>query len=302
MVLASVNWGQAIADALALGALYGLVAVGIGLVFGVLRLVNFAYGELITCGAYVLAFTFGWPRVVSILLCIGAVVSLALAQELLAFRPLRRTGASPATMLVATFAVSFLLQAIYLLAFGSRGQIVGTLGTLNRAFIVDGVAIRWILLVTVVTGVVLLAATAALLDRTSVGLHIRAAAVDFRTSRILGVRANRVILLSFVVSGVLAAAVSVLYTVSNPLVQPSMGVPITIFALVGVVVGGLDRLWSAALGGFTVGLVYGLFADVLSSTSSVYLPSVVYGLVIVVLLLRPAGLFGSRHSRQVERV
>jgi branched-chain amino acid transport system permease protein len=205
-------------------------------------------------------------------------------------------------MLVATFAVSFLLQAIYLLAFGSRGQIVGTLGTLNRAFTVDGVAIRWILLVTVVTGIVLLAATAALLDRTNVGLHIRAAAVDFRTSRILGVRANRVILLSFVISGVLAAAVSVLYTVSNPLVQPSMGVPITIFALVGVVVGGLDRLWSAALGGFTVGLVYGLFADVLSSTSSVYLPSVVYGLVIVVLLVRPAGLFGSRHSRQVERV
>jgi branched-chain amino acid transport system permease protein len=302
VILAAVNWGQAIADALALGALYGLVAVGIGLVFGVLRLVNFAYGELITCGAYVLAFTFGWPRPISILLCVGAVVALALAQELLAFRPLRRTGASPATMLVATFAVSFLLQAVYLLAFGSRGQIVGTLGTLNRAFTVDGVDIRWILLVTVVTGIALLAATAALLDRTNVGLHIRAAATDFRTSRILGVRANRVILLSFVISGVLAAAVSVLYTVSNPLVQPSMGVPITIFALVGVVVGGLDRLWSAALGGFTVGFVYGLFSDALSSTSSVYLPSVVYGLVVVVLLLRPAGLFGPLRGAQAERV
>jgi branched-chain amino acid transport system permease protein len=302
VILAAVNWGQAIADALALGALYGLVAVGIGLVFGVLRLVNFAYGELITCGAYVLAFTFGWPRAISIALCIGAVVALALAQELLAFRPLRRTGASPATMLVATFAVSFLLQAVYLLAFGSRGQIVGTLGTLNRAFTVDGVDIRWILLVTVVTGIALLAATAALLDRTNVGLHIRAAATDFRTSRILGVRANRVILLSFVISGVLAAAVSVLYTVSNPLVQPSMGVPITIFALVGVVVGGLDRLWSAALGGFTVGFVYGLFSDALSSTSSVYLPSVVYGLVVVVLLLRPAGLFGPLRGAQAERV
>jgi branched-chain amino acid transport system permease protein len=101
---------------------------------------------------------------------------------------------------------------------------------------------------------------------------------------------------------VLAAAVSVLYTVSNPLVQPSMGVPITIFALVGVVVGGMDRLWSAALGGFVVGLVYGLFSDVMSSTSSVYLPSVVYGLVIVVLLVRPSGLFGAFRSQQEERV
>jgi branched-chain amino acid transport system permease protein len=301
-VLAAVNWGQAIADAIALGALYGLVAVGIGLVFGVLRLVNFAYGELITIGAYVLAYTYGWPRPVSILLCVGAVVALALVQEFVAFRPLRRSGASPATMLVATFAVSFLLQAIYLLAFGSRGQIVGTLGPLNSAFQIAGVDIRWILVVTVVTGIVLLLLTAALLERTSIGLHIRAAAADFRTSRILGVRANRVIMLSFVISGVLAAAVSVLYTVSNPLVQPSMGVPITIFALVGVVVGGMDRLWSAALGGFVVGVVYGLFSDVMSSTSSVYLPSVVYGLVIVVLLLRPGGLFGAWRSQQVERV
>jgi branched-chain amino acid transport system permease protein len=285
------NWGQAIADAIALGALYGVVAVGIGLVFGVMRLINFAYGELITAGAYVLAYTSGWPPVVAIVTCFAAVIALALAQERIAFRPLRRSGATPATMLVATFAVSFLLQAIYLLAFGTRGKVVGTLGQLNSAFTVNGVDIRWIVLVTTVTGVALLAATATLLNRTSVGLHLRAAAHDFRTARILGVRANRVIGLSFVVAGFLAAAVSVLYTVSNPLVQPSMGVPITIFALVGVVVGGLDRLWSAALGGFAVGFVYGMFGDLLSSQASPYLPSVVYGAVILVLLLRPAGLF-----------
>jgi len=297
-----VNWGQAIADAISLGSLYGLVAVGIGLVFGVLRLINFAYGELITAGAYVLAYTNGWPAPIAIALCIAAVIALALAQEWVAFRPLRRHGASPAAMLVATFAVSFLLQAIYLLAFGTRGQIVGTLGQLNTAFTVDGVDIRWIALVSTVSGIALLVATALLLNRTRVGLHLRAAAHDFRTARILGVRANRVIAFSFVIAGVLAASVSVLYTVSNPLVQPQLGVPITIFALVGVVVGGLDRLWTAALGGFAVGFVYGMFGDVLSSQQSVYLPSVVYGAVIVVLLLRPAGLFAPFRARQVERV
>jgi branched-chain amino acid transport system permease protein len=297
-----VNWGQGIADAIALGALYGVVAVGIGLVFGVMRLINFAYGELITAGAYVLAYTSGWPPALAIVACVAAVVALALAQERVAFRPLRRSGASPATMLVATFAVSFLLQAIYLLAFGTRGQIVGTLGQLNTAFTIRGVDIRWIVLVTTVTGVALLAATAALLNRTELGLHLRAAAHDFRTARLLGVRANRVIGLSFVLAGVLAAAVSVLYTVSNPLVQPAMGVPITIFALIGVVVGGLDRLWSAALGGFAVGFVYGMFGDLLSSAASPYLPSVVYGAVILVLLLRPAGLFAPLRAREVERV
>ena len=296
------NWGQALTDAVALGALYGVVAVGIGLVFGVMRLINFAYGELITAGAYVLAYTSGWPPAVAIVMCFAAVIALALAQERIAFRPLRRSGAAPATMLVATFAVSFLLQAIYLLAFGTRGQIVGTLGRLNSAFTVGGVDVRWIVVVTTVSGVALLAATAALLNRTNTGLHLRAAAYDFRTARILGVRANRVIGLSFVVAGFLAAAVSILYTVSNPLVQPSMGVPITIFALVGVVVGGLDRLWSAALGGFAVGFVYGLSGDLLSSQASPYLPSVVYGAVILVLLLRPAGLFAPWRARQVERV
>jgi branched-chain amino acid transport system permease protein len=297
-----VNWGQAIANAISLGALYGLVAVGIGLVFGVMRLINFAYGELITAGAYVLAYTSRWPAPLAIITCVVAVVALALAQERIAFRPLRRMGASPAAMLVATFAVSFLLQAIYLLAFGTRGQIVGTLGQLNRAFTVDGVDIRWIALVATITGGVLLLGTGALLNRTTMGLHVRAAAQDFRTARILGVRADRVIGFSFVVAGVLAAAVSVLYTVSNPLVQPQMGVPITIFALVGVVVGGLDRLWSAALGGFAVGFVYGMFGDLLSSQQTVYLPAVVYGSVILVLLLRPAGLFAPFRARQVERV
>jgi branched-chain amino acid transport system permease protein len=211
-------------------------------------------------------------------------------------------GASPATMLVATFAVSFLLQAIYLLAFDSRGRAVSTLGQLNAAFTVDGVNIRWILLVTTVTGIVLLLATALLLNRTSIGLHVRAATQDFRTARILGVRANRVIALSFVVAGALAAAVSVLYTVSNPFVEPDTGVQITIFALIGVVVGGLERLTTATLGGFAVGFVYGMFGDLLSSGQSVYLPSVVYGAVIVVLLLRPAGLFAPLRAGQVERV
>lgn len=291
---------QSLVDAIGLGAIYGLVAVGIGLVFGVMRLVNFAYGELITAGGYTLAYLNGQKPVVAILACFAVVIALALLQERVAFRPLR--NASPATMLVATFAVSFLLQAIYLLAFGSRGKIVGTLGNLNHAVTIGGVDVRWISIVSALVGIVVLAATAGMLDRTPIGLHLRAAAADFRTARILGVRANRVIGFSFVVSGALAAIVSLLITVQQPLVTPDYGVQITIFALVGVVVGGLDRLLSATLGGFAIGFVYSLVGSVLPSSSSVYLPSVVYGLVIVVLLVRPAGLFAPLGQRATERV
>ena len=129
---------QAVIDGIALGAVYGVVAVGIGLVFGVMRLVNLAYGELITAGAYTLAFLSGQTAVVAILACFAVVIVMSLVLERVAFRPLR--GASPATMLIASFAISFLLQNVYLLAFGSRGSTIGTLGGLNTAIAIGTLA------------------------------------------------------------------------------------------------------------------------------------------------------------------
>lgn len=282
---------QSIIDGVGLGAVYAVAAVGISLVFGVMRLVNLAYGEIITAGAFTLAFLGGVPAPLAILACVGACVAVALLQERIAFRPLR--GASPMTMLVATFAISFLLQNVYLLAFGSRGDTVSTLGNLNEAIAVGSLRIRYITIVAVVVGALLLGGLSLLLTRTRIGLELRAASIDFRTARLLGVRANRVIACAFALSGLLAAAVAVLLTVSSPLVTPDFGVQITLFALIGVVVGGLDRLVTGTIGGFAIGFATAFFGDQLPSSSSVYLPSVVYGLVIVVLLVRPRGLFSS---------
>jgi branched-chain amino acid transport system permease protein len=294
-----VTYLQSIIDGIGLGAIYAVAAVGIGLVFGVMRLVNLAYGEIVTAGAYTLAFLSGAPAAVAILACLGTCIALALVQDRIAFRPLR--GASPMTMLVATFAISFLLQNAYLLAFGSRGDIVSTLGGLNTAIALGSLRIRYITIAAVAVGGLLLGGLTLVLTRTRVGLELRAAAIDFRTARLLGVRADRVIAYAFVLSGICAAAVAVLLTVSAPLVTPQFGVQITLFALIGVVVGGLDRLATATLGGFAIGFATAFFGDQLPSSSSVYLPSVVYGLVIVVLLVRPRGLFASR-AAGAERV
>jgi branched-chain amino acid transport system permease protein len=290
---------QSVIDSVALGAVYSVVALAIGLVFGVMRLINLAYGELITAGAFTLAYLSNQPAIVAILACFGVVTALALVQEFV-FRPLR--GTSPATMLVATFGVSYLLQSVYFLAFGSQGKAIGTLGGLNTAIAVGALRIRWISIVALLAGAGLLAVTALLLNKTTVGLQIRAAAADFRTARLLGVRANRVIAFAFLYSGLLAAAVAVLLTVQSPLATPDFGVQVTIFALVGVVVGGLDRLWTATLGGFTIGFATSLVGSELPSASSAYLPSVIYGLVIVVLLLRPGGLFAGSRATLAERV
>jgi len=300
------NTIQILIDSVALGSVYALMAVGIGLVFGVLRIVNFAYGQLIMAGAYTLALTNGWNPFLSIVMCFVVVLGLTLLMDVVVFRPLR--GAEPATMLIATFAVSLLLYYIALLRFTVLGKTVGTLTGLNRPIGDGTLIVRWIWVVDAIVALIALGALLALLTRTTLGLHMRAAATDFRTARMLGVRANRTIFVAVVLSGVLAAVVAVLMTAETPYVTPSYALRDTIIVLVGVVVGGMDRLWTAALGGFAIGFATSAFAGWLPSTGSwpftsgVYIDSVVFGLVILALLLRPDGLFTRRRHRAVERV
>lgn len=299
LAVLNIDW-QTLADALALGGIYALMAVGIGLVFGVLRLVNFAYGQLIMAGAYALAFASQWdlPRWVGILFCFGVVLALSVAMDLLVFRPLRTQ--SPAVMLVATFAIAFLLQSIALLAFGPLGKIASSLAPLNRPVTISGVDIRKIAIVSVVVAVVCLLLLQLLLTRTAVGLQMRAASIDFGTARLLGVRANRVIGGAVLVSGVLAAVVAVMLTVQNPLVTPDFALRDTIVVLAGVVLGGLNRPIPATLGGFSIGFASGLLGGALPTNQSQYLPTFLFAAVILVLLVRPNGLFTRRQP--AERV
>ena len=291
---------QAIIDAIAVGALYALVAVGLGLVFGVMRLINFAYGEVITAGAYSLYVTRNLPLSVSVVICFAVCVAMSLMIEEIAFRPLR--GASPATTLVATFAVAIALEAVWLIAFTPQGKTADLLATLNQSATHGSVHIRWLTITELAAGLVLLGGTALILARTTIGLQMRAAATDFRAARLLGVRANRVIRFAFVLAGVLAAVVSLLLTVSQPLVTPTFGLDVTILALVGAVLGGIDRLATATAGGFLIGFLISFLGDELPSSLSSFSTSFTFGVVILALLLRPAGLFAPLGQSSVDRV
>jgi len=300
LAILNVDW-QTLVNAVGQGSIYALMAVGIGLVFGVMRLINFAYGQLVMAGAFALALAsdWDWPVWAGIVLCFAVVIALSLAMEYVVFRPLRRQ--SPAVMLVATFAVAFLLQSIALLKFGALGKIAASLAFLGRPVSIGDVDIRKITIVAIVVAAACLVLLVLLLERTDVGLHMRAAALDFQTARLLGVNANRVITAAVVVSGALAAVVSVMLTVQNPLVTSGFALHDTIVVLAGVVVGGMNRLLSATLGGFTIGFVSVLLGGALPTGQSQYVPSLVFGLVILVLLVRPDGLF-TRGSGAVERV
>ena len=301
-LLATVD-SQTIVDAIGLGAVYALMAVGIGLVFGVLRLVNFAYGQLVMAGAYTLAFTSAWPVAWSIVACFAVVIALSLAMERVVFRPLRTQ--SPTVMLVTTFAVAFLLQSVALIIDvrdDTIGEAAASVAPLNQAVTVAGTDIRKVVFVAVGVAVLSLGLLALLLGRTTIGLQMRAAAADFRTARLLGVQADRVIGIAVLLSGVLAAIVAVILTVQFPLVTPDFALRDTIVVLVGVVVGGIDRLWTATLGGFAIGFATGVINGALPTDKTVFLPALVFALVIVVLLLRPAGLFARGRVSVVDRV
>ena len=303
MIVSAVD-AQTLVDAVGLGAVYALMAVGIGLVFGVLRLVNFAYGQLIMAGAYTLAFTSGWPVAGSVLACFAVVIALSFLMDGVVFRPLRTQ--SPAVMLVTTFAVAFLLQAVALILDvrdGTIGEPAVSVASLNQVVTVGGVDIRKVTILAVAVAIVALGLLALLLGRTTIGLQMRAASTDFRTARLLGVKADRVIGAAVLLSGILAATVAVILTVQNPLVSPDFALKETIVVLVGVVVGGIDRLWTATLGGFSIGFATGVINGALPTDKTVFLPSVVFALVILVLLLRPAGLFaGGQHDPRRPRM
>jgi branched-chain amino acid transport system permease protein len=287
---------QTMVDAVSVGGLYALTALGIGLIFGVMRLINFAHGELITATAYALLALFGQPLPVVLLGGLVAAVLLALATERAAFRPLR--GADPATLLIVSFAVSFFLQKTLILFVGSRPKGIDFLPALGRQIDLFGVRLQILQFVTILVSATLLAGLTWVLKGTRFGLHMRAAAEDFRMARMLGVRANQVIAGAFAISAVLAAAVSFLVVAQSGIVQPRMGLQLVIIAFVGTVIGGLGSLAGAALGGFLVGVATILLQALLPPDLRVFREAFVFAAVTLVLLFRPEGLMPARGLKE----
>lgn len=289
---------QYFVDALAQGSLIALMALGIGLIFGVMRLVNLAHGELLMVGGYTLFLTRGMPAFVRVVVTLLVVVAMAVVLERVAFRRLR--GATPATMLVVTFGVSFLLRSIAQKKWTTQGKPMNVFQDLSKAFTIGDVRIRWVTLVSIVVGLLLLAAVNLFLNHTELGLQMRAVATDQRIAQALGVRTNRVVTMAFAISGVLATAALLLFAPQRPTLTPDYGLQIGILALIGVVVGGMDRLAPATFGGFAVGFANSMLFALLPKGQRVFLESALMALVIVVLLIRPQGLF--LKARQTSRV
>jgi len=293
---------QNLIDALSLGSIYALVALGIGLLFGILRLINFAHGDFITIGAYALIVpsadvtarlligSWSWPTVVPVI-CLIVVVA-ALLTDALVFRPLRRTS-SP-TLMIASFAVSYIIQNGVLMAYGSRPKAVDLWSGANIQVHLGELRVPMLQLITLVVTLILMTALSLFLKRTAYGVQMRAAAEDFRMAQYLGVRGNLVIGLAFAISGVLAGVVSLLYTTQSGSLSHTMGVPLALFAFVAVVVGGMGSLTGAVVGGFAIGLIVTMLQAYLPQDLRAFRDAFAFAFVILVLLARPSGLVPAR--------
>ena len=293
---------QHLIDAISLGSLYALAALGIGLIFGVLRLVNFAHGDFITVGSYALILPSLNPIAIMIVgdlpsyflvpSIITTVVILALLTELIVFRPLRT--ADPSTMMIGAFALSYLIQHVILAVYSSRPKAVNLWSGLNVPIEVAGLRVPKLEIVTVATTLALMIIFGLFLRYTPHGVQMRAASEDFRMARMLGIRANVVIGIAFGMSGALAGIVSLLLVTQTGALGYQMGLPLLLIAFVATVIGGMGSLVGAALGGFVVGVESVLLQALLPLELRPYRDAFVFLLVILILLFRPQGLIRVR--------
>lgn len=281
--------------ALSSGGVYALLTIGLALLFSVMGLMNFAYGELLMTGGFAIYLLRDLPWPLMVLGTIVAVVIVSLLIERLAFRPLRDADAM--TLLIASFAVSMLLQNSARMAAGPTALGIEPYDPLQRNADLLGASVPVIDLVAIGVTSALLVALLMLLTRTRLGVQLRAAAEDFEMANLLGVRANRVIAAAFAITGVLGGVAALILILRQGTVSVTIGQMPLLIAFVGAVVGGMGSLAGAALGGFLLGAVTGLLDAVLPGALQPFRDAFVFGLVVVVLATRPQGLIPVREVR-----
>lgn len=283
---------QQLVNALSLGSIYALFALGLAVVFSVLGLLNFAYGELVTVAGYAMMLLSrrGMPFWVMVLGAVPFTVLTSMAMEFVAFRPLRK--ASPVVRLFSSFALAVIIQNLIRQVISPRPQGVPVPEFFNDALSIGSIRIGVLPLITTGIGAACLVALTFFLRRSRAGLAMRAASQDFTVTRLMGVRANRVISLAFAISGALAGVAGVLWVSRRTSVHPTMGFGPVLKAFVATVIGGLGNLSGAVLGGFFLGFLEIALEVALPGVVRPFLDAIALSVVVAVLYFRPQGLLG----------
>ncbi len=290
---------QNLVDGLGRGSIYALLALGIAVIFGVMHLLNFAHGELITVSGYAAYWAFtsdiSWIWITPLVIAVSIAVSLVIEQ--VAFRWVR--GAPDFTLLLTSFGVHYVVEAVFLMYVSASVRTFDRPGWITRTFDVGSITMELFDLVVIGVTLVALLATALVLQRTMFGMALRAAAEDFDVARLMGVRSNRVIRGAFALSGALAGIAAVFWLMRAGQTTPGAGITPMLKGVLAALVGGLGSLRGAVIGGFALGLAEVLLRSRLPDAVTGLTDGFVFVLIAVLFIFRPGGLITVRRAERV---
>jgi branched-chain amino acid transport system permease protein len=283
---------QQMVNGFSLGSMYALIAIGYTMVYGVLRLINFAHGDIMMAGAFLGFFgmaVLGLPFVATVLLAITGASILGMLTDKVAYKPLR--DAPKISLLITAIGISFFLQNIFNVFFGGTPRAFPVPSYMEELIHIGGFIFPVSALMVPVVTLLLLLAILWVLYRTKYGMAIRALAFDVNTVNLMGIDANKIIMLVFGMGSALAAIGGIFWVINYPSVEPMMGVLIGLKAFAAAVVGGIGSVGGAVIGGFIIGFTEVVVVAFFPELGG-YKDAFAFLLLILVLLFKPTGILG----------
>ncbi len=290
---------QQIVNGINLGSIYALVAIGLTIVYGILRLINFAHGDLMMVGAYLALFLLintALPFGVAILIPMIVVGAVGILVERLAYRPLR--GAPEVTMLITSLAVSSIIQNTSLMTVTAQPRAFRLPNSLTEPHLVAKVRFSNLDILSVSLAIILMLLLTLFVTRTRIGIAMRACAENLKAARLMGININQVIAVAFAIGSALAAVAGFMWGGRFSQIDPFMGLLPGLKAFVAAVIGGIGSIPGAMLGGYLLGFAEIFFVGALPPQYSGYRDAFVFILLLLILLVRPHGLLPTTTERE----
>ena len=280
---------------ISVGGQYALIAIGYTMVYGILRLINFAHGDVfMVAGLLGIYISAALPLYLALPLVLILTVLLGFAIERVAYKPLR--SAPRMSVMISAIGVSYLLQNTATYITGGQPMSYPTIPGLADTVAIAGTPTKWVVILTPFLVVALVLALTQLINRTKIGMAMRAVAKDFETSQLMGIKINSVISTTFIIGSVLAAVGSILYFTNYPAITPTAGAMPGLKAFVAAVFGGIGSIPGAVIGAFLIGICENLIK---STDFTVFSDAFTFALLIVILVFKPTGLFGEKATDKV---
>ena len=289
------QWLPYILAGISAGGQYALIAVGYTMVYGILRLINFAHGDIFMVAGLIMVYlSASMPLYVSIPAVVVLTVALGFAIERCAYKPLRQ--APRMSVMISAIGVSYFLQNTATYITGGQPMVYPEISWLTKTVTIAGTPTKLVVLITPVLVILLVLGLTQLINHTKVGMAMRAVSRDFETAQLMGIKINSVISVTFIIGSALAAIGSILYFTCYPAVNPTAGALPGLKAFVAAVFGGIGSVPGAVIGAFIIGLCENLIK---STEYTVFSDAFTFALLIVILVFKPTGLFGEKSTDKV---